>query len=208
LLCCRTESCGQVACVPRTQRIEFDDVETVLARITGLIPDAIWHTNIAAGNRSDRGVVRNPSQSRKRTARHRTRATERFGGITYYDYEPPFLGGDGDEPQSKKIPQWLLQWLGDDFFHRVDRVVFFSYIRPRDGKPMIVAPGKLDRDHLKMLHRLPGLREVWINNYVTDDGVRELAKIQGLEIARISDIRAMEKFQLMRPDVEATITHP
>jgi hypothetical protein len=43
---------------------------------------------------------------------------------------------------------------------------------------------------------------------VTDDGVRELAKIQGLEIARISDIRAMEKFQLMRPDVEATITHP
>jgi hypothetical protein len=73
---------------------------------------------------------------------------------------------------------------------------------------MIVAPGKLDRDHLKMLHRLPGLREVWINNYVTDDGVRELAKIQGLEIARISDIRAMEKFQLMRPDVEATITHP
>ena len=104
----------------------------------------------------------------------------------HYDYE--FVGGMLTPGQSPWTPRWLRGLLGDDFFQNV-RQVSLVY-DDSSGKRYDNANVQACDDLLRRICELPGLTELMLKEtQATDEGLRQIGKMRGLEMLLIWDAR-------------------
>ncbi|MEQ8790013.1 MAG: hypothetical protein RIC55_27200 [Pirellulaceae bacterium] len=100
-------------------------------------------------------------------------AVEEVGGSVLYDFEADGLG----QPPG---PVWLRSLIGDDFFCRVEIVMFWN---PQTGD-----------DDLRHLHRFSAVREVYLDRTrITDAGLRHLEHLTSLRLLAIEETAVTEE---------------
>ena len=119
-----------------------------------------------------------------RQQREAVAAVKRYGGWVHYDYE--FVNGTLTSGQSPSGAALARKTLGDEFFQNVRQVSLVydnstgkrfenSNVQPCDGL-------------LKQISGLPGLKELLLTNtQATDEGLRSIGKMTGLEVLYIWD---------------------
>lgn len=109
------------------------------------------------------------------------------GGWVYYDYQDFDLRtGKFDVVARSSVPQWLLDTLGIDYFHRVE-VVNMSFHEEGPQRLDNDEPGA-NADISDSLARIPWVRGLFLNaGSVDDEGMRVVGRMRSLEILMIWD---------------------
>lgn len=134
-------------------------------------------------------------------------ALTKHGGWCYYDYQ--IVNNQPDPQATSPIPRWLLDQLGDDYFHPVVEVNF-AYGTTRYGrregaspleealcslpdlprlKRLLMSGDRLNDAGLQHVGKLPELKEIylWDATNVTDAGMAHLRGLQQLEYVHCSN---------------------
>ena len=134
-----------------------------------------------------------------RIQRRAVEAISRSGGVIYYDYEhlnkstdrhimhnATFVGGQS------RVPRRLRQWLGDDYFHSVEGVCYFSKpdLTSLNGLPRLrtlIIGTVIDDDVLIRIGTLNGLQNLHLilESPLTDENLRHLASLTNLQTLSI-----------------------
>jgi Leucine-rich repeat (LRR) protein len=115
-------------------------------------------------------------------------AIQRAGGWVHYDYE--FKSGKLTPGQSPWAPIWLRRMVGDELFHNVGQVSLVY----DDSTGKRFDNGKVDAcdDLLKQIAGLPGVKTLMLKEtQATDEGMRQIGRMTGLEELYIWDARAV-----------------
>jgi hypothetical protein len=129
--------------------------------------------------------------NRTRAQRRAIRAIEQAGGEALFDYQ--YQHGKVVRDGRPREPVWLRKWTGDEFFHDVVRVNFFSTdsrvnaamsgVEQLDGLVELdFVDSGLDDTGLSHVKNLRGLRVLELyHTAVTNEGLRHLRSLVNLE---------------------------
>jgi hypothetical protein len=126
--------------------------------------------------------------NRAREQHEAVAAVQNHGGWVHYDYE--FVNGKLTSGQNPWAPRWLRRLLGDEFFRHVSQV---SLVYDQStGKRFDNANVLPCDDVLARICRLPGLKSLLLKEtQATDEGLRHIGKITGLEELYIWDAKSV-----------------
>jgi hypothetical protein len=149
-----------------------------------------------------------------RSARRQQAAVEaiRAQGGVRYDYQDPSLGGDWRK--GSNVPAWLLDGLGEDYFHNVTSLLLqdspldiFAHLDAMPRLRFLQIVDTIDRTRafhsqiypsekdLRVLARLNSFERIQLQSFegITDEGIEQLAQSRNLRIIFILNARLTDQ---------------
>jgi hypothetical protein len=107
------------------------------------------------------------------------RSIKQIGGWSYYDFQQGQPKTGPNASAVSPLPDWLIDWFGNDFFHPIVEVNLVYHYDARQARHENAAGSG---DDLKFLEGLPQLRSLCLHKYqVSDDGFQYVGRASNLE---------------------------